>query len=125
MKVCMVSEMSLRSRVDDLPISIVVVRPDQEPRAVLQLAHGVCGCKERFMPLMQFMADNGVVCVAGDHRGHGDSVRDASDLGYMYEGGYMALVDDMRMGSQDLSGNSYISFRPQYGVHGCEDLYEI
>ena len=97
MKVCMVSEMSLRSRVDDLPISIVVVRPDQEPRAVLQLAHGVCGCKERFMPLMQFMADNGVVCVAGDHRGHGDSVRDASDLGYMYEGGYMALVDDMRM----------------------------
>ena len=93
----MVSEMSLRSRVDDLPISVVVVRPEQEPKAVLQLSHGVCGCKERFMPFMQFMAANGIACVAGDHRGHGCSVWSDDDLGYMYDGGYMALVDDLRM----------------------------
>lgn len=46
---------------------------------------------------MHFMAANGIACVAGDHRGHGDSVLCQDDLGYMYEGGYMALVDDMRM----------------------------
>jgi alpha-beta hydrolase superfamily lysophospholipase len=45
---------------------------------------------------MEYMAGKGVACVAGDHRGHGGSVRSDSDLGYMYEGGYMALVDDMR-----------------------------
>lgn len=93
----MITEMSLRSRIDDLPISMVVVTPKQEPKAVLQLSHGMCGCKERYMALMKFMAENGVVCVASDHRGHGSSVRSRDDLGYMYEGGYLAMVDDLRL----------------------------
>ena len=93
----MVNEFTLISRVDALPISVVVVRPENEPKAVLQLAHGMCGCKERFLQMMQYMADHGVACVAGDHRGHGGSIRSMDDLGYMYEGGYRALVDDMRM----------------------------
>ena len=93
----MVSEISMRSRIDGLPISVMVVEPEQEPKAVLQLSHGMCGCKERFLPFMEYMALNGVICVAGDHRGHGGSVRSMDDLGYMYEGGYMALVDDLRM----------------------------
>ena len=93
----MVKEMKLRSRTDGLPISVLVVRPEQEPKAVLQLSHGMCGCKERYMPLMQFMAANGIACIAGDHRGHGGSVWAVEDLGYMYDGGYMALVDDLRM----------------------------
>lgn len=93
----MVSEMTLKSRIDNLGISVLVVRPQREVYAVLQLSHGLCGCKERFLPFMQFMADHGVACVAGDHRGHGASVKSREDLGYMYEGGYMALVDDLRM----------------------------
>lgn len=93
----MVSEMTLRSRYDGLGISMVLVRPSEEPKAILQLAHGLCGCKERYMQFMQFMAGRGVACIAGDHRGHGGSVKSQEDLGYMYEGGYLALVDDMRM----------------------------
>ena len=96
----MITEMSLRSRIDDLPISMVVVTPMQEPKAVLQLSHGMCGCKERYMPLMEYMAENGVACVASDHRGHGGSIRSIDDLGYMYEGGYLALVDDLRLVSE-------------------------
>ena len=96
----MITEMSLRSRIDDLPISMVVVTPKQEPKAVLQLSHGMCGCKERYMPLMEYMAENGVLCVASDHRGHGGSLRSIDDLGYMYEGGYLALVDDLRLVSE-------------------------
>jgi alpha-beta hydrolase superfamily lysophospholipase len=46
---------------------------------------------------MRYMASKGIVCVAGDHRGHGESVRSSDDLGYMYEGGYRAMVDDLRM----------------------------
>ena len=38
-----------------------------------------------------------VASVASDHRGHGESVRTKDDLGYMYRGGYLALVDDMRL----------------------------
>lgn len=93
----MVNEMTLRSRYDDLGISVVVVRPAEEPKAVLQFAHGLCGCKEKYIPMMEYMSSQGIACVAGDHRGHGHSVRSFDDLGYMYDGGYMALVDDMRV----------------------------
>lgn len=88
--------MTFRSRVDGLGISVMAVWPEGEPRAVIQLSHGVCGCKERFLAFMEYMAGKGIACVAGDHRGHGDSVLSDKDLGYMYDGGYMALVDDMR-----------------------------
>lgn len=96
-------KITLNSRVDSLPISILEVAPDalcQESvpvKAVLQLSHGMCGCKERYLPFMRYMASKGIVCVAGDHRGHGESVRSSDDLGYMYEGGYRAMVDDLRM----------------------------
>ena len=92
----MTENMTLTSRVDGLKIGVVAVIPEAEPRAVLQLSHGLCGCKERYLPFMEFLARRGVACVAGDHRGHGASIRKREDLGYMYEGGYMALVDDMR-----------------------------
>ena len=92
----MTEQATLRSRYDELDISVVVVRPEGEARAVLQLAHGMSGCKERFMPFMEFMAAHGVVCVANDHRGHGESVKSVKDLGYMYGGGWEALIDDMR-----------------------------
>lgn len=93
----MLTKMTMRSLHDDLDISVMVVSPDQEPKAVLQIAHGICGYKERYIPLMKYMAAHGVLCVAGDHRGHGASVKSLDDLGYMYDGGYYALVDDMRM----------------------------
>lgn len=87
----------LKSRSDGLDVSVLVTGPETDPVAVLQLAHGMQGCKERFMPFMTFMAEHGVVCVANDHRGHGASVRREEDRGYMYSGGYVALVEDMKM----------------------------
>ena len=87
----------LKSSYDGLNISILVVAPEEKPKAILQLAHGMCGCKERFIPLMNYLADNGVLCIASDHRGHGSSIKVEGDRGYMYSGGYNALVDDMKM----------------------------
>lgn len=92
----MTDHATLRSRYDGLDISVIIVRPEGEAKAVLQVAHGMSGCKERFMPFMEFMAEQGVVCVANDHRGHGDSVKTVEDRGYMYDGGKEALIDDMR-----------------------------
>lgn len=89
--------MKMRSSFDDLDISVMVVAPDDEPKAVLQISHGMCGCKERYQAFMKYMAERGIACVAGDHRGHGGSVKSPDDLGYMYKGGYLALVDDLRM----------------------------
>ncbi len=94
----MVRVVEIESRYDGLKVSTVVVSPDSgRPGAVLQIAHGMCGSKERFMPFMEFMAGNGVACIANDHRGHGGSVKSDWDLGYMYDGGAEALVDDMEL----------------------------
>ena len=88
---------TLDSAYDGLHLSVLMVRPEGEPSAVLQLSHGMCGCKERYLPFMEYMSDHGVACVASDHRGHGASVLSKDDLGYMYSGGYVALVEDMKM----------------------------
>lgn len=90
----------IKSASDGLDISVIAVWPKGEPKAVLQIAHGMYGSKERFVPFMEYMAANGVMCVANDHRGHGASVRSSADLGYMYSGGWKALVDDMRLVSE-------------------------
>ena len=93
----MKTDLVLKSDYDGLELSAVVVRPEEKPEAVLQIAHGLCGCKERYLGFMEYMAGHGVACVACDHRGHGQSVKSAEDLGYIYEGGYAALVEDMKL----------------------------
>lgn len=87
----------IKSRYDNLKISVAIYRPEGKPKAVLQFVHGMCGCKERFAPVMDYLSDNGIACIASDHRGHGESVKSMSDLGYFYSGGYKALVDDLRV----------------------------
>lgn len=86
----------LKSEIDGLNIAVGVCAPER-PVAVLQLSHGMCGNKERYKELMEYMQAHDIVCIASDHRGHGDSIRSLDDLGYMYKGGYKALVADLRM----------------------------
>ena len=101
----MKTNFTLGSAYDGLRLGLVAISPDgSEPAAVLQLSHGMCGCKERYIPFMEYMADHGVACVACDHRGHGESVRTKDDLGYMYKGGYTALVEDMKLVSDWTAG---------------------
>ena len=87
-------ETTLVSPSDSLELSVLIAYPETEPIAVLQLVHGMCEHKERYIPLMRFLSQHGYVCVMHDHRGHGKSVRTADDLGYFYASGYVAMVDD-------------------------------
>ena len=77
---------TLNSAFDGLPLSVMLVRPEGEPRCLVQLAHGMCEHKERYQPFMEFLASRGCLCVIHDHRGHGASVRSAEDLGYFLLG---------------------------------------
>lgn len=88
-------EFFVESAYDGLKISVLEVIPAEKPKAVVLLAHGLCGCKERFLPFMEFLAMNGIACVANDHRGHGGSILCEEDRGYTYQGGAKALVMDM------------------------------
>ena len=81
---------------DGLAISIIICEPFTAPKGIVQLVHGMCEHKERYKPLMEFLAANGFISIIHDHRGHGESVRSAEDLGYFYEGGFTAMIDDIK-----------------------------
>ncbi len=86
----------INSNADGLGLSVCVVSPDGgQPKGLVQFAHGMAEHKERYLPFMQFLADNGYACLINDHRGHGASVKAPGDLGYFYAGGAQALVDDL------------------------------
>lgn len=91
------SVFTLKASADDLDLSVLLVEPDVQPRCIVQMVHGMCEHKERYLPLMEFLAANGCICVMNDHRGHGASVKCADDLGYMYDGGWKALVEDLKV----------------------------
>lgn len=82
---------------DNLLLSVAYVEPSCEPRGIVQLVHGMCEHKERYYAFMNYLADNGYVVVIHDHRGHGASVRCMEDLGYMYAGGWLAMVEDVEV----------------------------
>lgn len=86
---------TLESKQDGLPLSMMLVWPDGEIRALVQLAHGMTEHKERYAPFMEYLAERGCLCVMNDHRGHGASVRRREDLGYFYDNGDEALVEDL------------------------------
>ena len=90
-------EFFVESAYDGLNICVLEIAPTQKPKAVVFLAHGLCGCKERFLPFMEYLAKNGIACVANDHRGHGGSIRNNEDRGYTYQGGAKAMIMDMEV----------------------------
>ncbi len=82
---------------DSLVLSCMRIEPVDKDKVigVVQLVHGMCEYKERYEDFMNYLAGYGYICVIHDHRGHGKSVKDPSDLGFMYEGGYKALIEDV------------------------------
>lgn len=92
-----VSRLTLPATADNLPLSVLCSFPAEgvAPVAVLQLVHGMCEYKERYLPFMHYLSDKGFVCVIHDHRGHGETLHGTADLGYFYTGGYRAMVDDI------------------------------
>ena len=70
-------------------------RPVENPRAVLQIVHGMAEHKERYFPFMEYLAERGIASFINDHRGHGGSVKDPKDLGYFGDNGADALLSDM------------------------------
>lgn len=82
------------SKEDQLIIDCMEVFPAERPKGIVQFVHGMCEYKERYKEIMTFLAEHGYYCVIHDNRGHGKSVEAEDDLGYFYDGGYLALIED-------------------------------
>ena len=80
---------------DGLKLSVATIVPESTPVGLVQFAHGMAEHKERYFPLMEYLAEQGFACIINDHRGHGASVKSYEDLGYFYKDGGRGLVKDM------------------------------
>lgn len=65
----------IKSQKDGLELEIAIFKPSENPKAIVQISHGMAEHKERYYPFMEFLSKKGFVCVINDHRGHGESVK--------------------------------------------------
>lgn len=89
--------LKLTSDFDNLSLGVAVSKPlEGKAKAIFQIVHGMAEHKERYYPFMEYLSEHGFICVIHDHRGHGESVKSEQDLGFMYDGGAAALVEDVK-----------------------------
>ena len=67
--------------------------PEGEPKAIVQIVHGIAEHVERYDDYANFLTGHGFMVVAEDHMGHGGSVNGGGIQGY-FHGGWFAAVED-------------------------------
>lgn len=91
---------------DALRLHLYQWSPDGEPKAIMQIAHGMSEHAARYRRLAEKMCAAGYVVYANDHRGHGRSVPDNATPGHM------ADADGWQRAAADLFGiNRFIRER--------------
>lgn len=56
--------------------------PDGEPKAVVQLVHGICEYALRYDPFARFLTQHGYAVAGNDHLGHGLTAKGPEEYGY-------------------------------------------
>ena len=67
--------------------------PEREPRAVVQIAHGMGEHAARYDAVASTLTGAGYAVYANDHRGHGETA-EAGKLGWMGKDGWNRVVND-------------------------------
>lgn len=82
---------------DGLALATYVWEPAGSPKAVVQITHGMAEHAQRYDRLAQQLNAAGYAVVAHDHRGHGASITDPKDVGFLADaGGWSAAIVDIR-----------------------------
>ncbi len=71
--------------------------PEGEVKAVLQIVHGIAEYVERYDGFAQYLNARGILVVAEDHMGHGQSIGDEGIQGYFHGGWFTAVADSYRL----------------------------
>ena len=70
--------------------------PEEEPKAILQIAHGVTEYILRYEEFAEFLTSKGIIVVGNDHIGHGSSIAEnAKPMYFGPEGSFKYAVDDV------------------------------
>ncbi len=118
-------------------IRACVWTPEQEPRAVVQLVHGIAEHIDRYDDFALWLNEQGILVVAEDHMGHGKSIGKDGIQGYFHGGWFSAVADTYQLLTQTMEqypGVPYILFghsmgsfmvrtilaqHPDSGIAGC------
>ena len=80
-----ISDGEFKSSNNEYTVKYCVYTPDDSPRAIVQIVHGMCEYFERYDPIARFLCSKGYVVCGHDHIGHGHSVPSDDDLGFFAE----------------------------------------
>jgi len=92
--------------------------PEGEPKAVVQILHGIAEFVERYDDFANFLTRHGFLVVAEDHMGHGQSINGEGIRGYFHGGWFTAIEDSMQLMQDvktDYSDLPYILFGHSMG----------
>ena len=82
---------------DGAKIAFFCWLPEEEPIAVVQIAHGMAEYAERYEDFANFLNKHRIAVYANDHRGHGKTAGSVKNLGYFADkNGWIKVVTDMR-----------------------------
>lgn len=101
--------------------------PEGEPKAVLQIIHGIAEYIERYDEFANFLTEQGYLVVAEDHMGHGKSVGENGVQGY-FTGGWFAAVEDsyhlLKMTKAEFPALPYVLFGHSMGSFMTRTILE-
>lgn len=81
---------------DGVDLFVYCWLPAEQPKAVVQIAHGLAEHAARYARLAAALNAAGYAVYANDHRGHGRTVKTADDLGFFADrDGWRKCVDDL------------------------------
>ncbi len=71
--------------------------PEGEVKAVLQIVHGIAEYVERYDDFANYLNKLGILVVAEDHMGHGQSINGGGIQGYFHGGWFTAVADSYQL----------------------------
>lgn len=73
-------------------IFVYLWKPETEPKAVIQIAHGMVETAARYERLAHALTEKGYVVYANDHIGHGNTAKEVANVGRLPENGFDLMV---------------------------------
>ena len=86
---------------DSIEIFVYKFEPEIEPKAVVQIVHGLAEHAKRYTRVAEYLCKGGYVCYAADARGHGRTAGDltevtlAGNAGVLGPNGWRGVVNDI------------------------------
>lgn len=92
--------------------------PETAPVAVVQIVHGIADYANRYSEFAEFLNRQGILVVAEDHMGHGQSINNGSIQGHFHGGWFTAIEDTMELMKRTMAefeGVPYVLFGHSMG----------